>query len=216
MTESNLQAGYRLEHLNRDGVPKLLDSITDKTAWEAKRAALKERWLDLIGGVPASVPLRYDILSETAEERHDRLHLRYDTVDGDTVTAYLLVPKGAAEPGAGKLPAMMALHPTANEGKGDVATSLGRDNRRYGAELADRGYVVLAPDTITAGERIYEGAPAYQTAPFYEQNPAWTAVGKMIADHRQGLDLLASLDYVDSGRIGAIGHSLGGYNAFFL
>ena len=42
-------------------------------------------------------------------------------------------------------------------------------------ELADRhGFVVLAPDTITAGERVYPGAQAYWTAPFYEKNPKAT------------------------------------------
>lgn len=204
---------YSLEQLNRDGVPKLLNGITDRTGWEAKRQTIRQQWLDFIGGLPPPVPLKYEVLSETEEERHIRLHLRYDTLDGDTVTAFLLAPKQQA---AGKLPAIMALHPTANEGKADTATPQGRPNRRYGADLADRGYVVLAPDTITAGERVYEGSSPYQTAPFYERYPAWTAVAKMLADHRQGVDLLVSLDYVDADRIGAIGHSLGGYNAIFL
>lgn len=207
---------YTLERLKSNGIPKLLDGIGDLTQWEAKRASIRERWLDMIGGLPPSVPVRYDVLSETDEGTHTRKHLRYDTVYGDTVTAYLLVPKTAGGQAGVRLPAVLALHPTANEGKADTATPQGRDNRRYGLELAERGYVVLAPDTITAGERVYEGAPPYQTAPFYERYPEWTAVAKMIADHRQGLDLLVSLDIVDAGRIGAIGHSLGGYNGFFL
>jgi dienelactone hydrolase len=207
---------YSLEQLNRDGIPKLLHGISDKAEWEAKRQAIMRRWLECIGGLPESVPLRYEVLSEAEEERHVRRHLRYDTADGDTVTAYLLVPKRGSREAAARQPAVLALHPTSNEGKADVATPQGRHNRRYGAELADRGYVVLAPDTITAGERVYEGASPYQTAPFYERYPQWTAVAKMIADHRQGVDLLVSLDYVDAGGIGAIGHSLGGYNAIFL
>ncbi|PYI52268.1 dipeptidyl aminopeptidase [Paenibacillus flagellatus] len=206
-----------MERLNREGVPKLLDGIADATAWEAKRSAIEERWLAFIGGLPERVPLRYDVLAETEEERHTRIHLRYDSVDGDLVTAYLLVPKRKPSASSGgRLPAIMALHQTANEGKAEICLPTGTANRRYGLELADRGYVVLAPDTITAGERVYEGAAPFRTAPFYERYPAWTAVGKMIADHRQGVDLLASLDCVDADRIGAIGHSLGGYNAIFL
>lgn len=208
--------GYVLEQLNRDGVPKLLAGIADRAEWEAKRESIRRRWLEWIGGLPPTVPVRYDVLSEEEEERHTRFHLRYDTVYGDSVTAYLLVPKRKAGSADEKLPAIMALHQTANEGKAEIAKPSGKHNRRYGLELADRGYVVLAPDAITAGERIYEGAGPFRNAPFYERHPDWTAVGKMLADHRQGVDLLVSLEQVDAGRIGAIGHSLGGYNALFL
>ncbi|MDF2713772.1 MAG: dipeptidyl aminopeptidase [Paenibacillus sp.] len=209
--------GYVLEQLNRDGVPRLLAGIADQTGWEVKREAIRRQWLESIGGLPATVPVRYDILSEEEEERHTRIHLRYDTVYGDKVTAYLLVPKPKdAEAVGNKLPAVIALHPTANEGKAAIATPSGKHNRRYGLELAERGYVVLAPDTITAGERVYEGAEPFRTAPFYEQYPNWTAVGKMLIDHIQGVDLLVSLELVDNRRMGTIGHSLGGYNAFFL
>lgn len=209
--------GYTLEQLNRDGVPKLLADIADQAGWEAKREAIRRQWLESIGGLPPTVPVRYDVLSEEEEERHTRIHLRYDTVYGDRVTAYLLVPKlQDSEAGRAKLPAVMALHPTANEGKAAIAMRTGKHNRLYGLELADRGYVVLAPDTITAGERVYEGAGPYRSAPFYEQYPNWTAIGKMLTDHIQGVDLLVSLERVDSRRIGAIGHSLGGYNALFL
>ena len=38
----------------------------------------------------------------------------------------------------------------------------------------------------------------------------------MIHDHQQGIELLLTLGFVDSKRIGAIGHSLGAYNAYFL
>ncbi|GAA3408713.1 alpha/beta hydrolase family protein [Paenibacillus hodogayensis] len=207
---------YTLERLRQGGVPPLLKGITDKAGWEAKRTDIRRRWHEAIGGIPPSVPVRYEVLAEEEEERHTRLHLRYETVYGDVVTAYLLMPKASPGLAGGKLPAVVALHQTDREGKAEIAKRTGRPNLRYGLELADRGYVVLAPDTITAGERIYEGAGAFQTAPFYERYPEWSAVGKMIADHRQGVDLLVSLDRVDAARIGAIGHSLGGYNAIFL
>jgi pimeloyl-ACP methyl ester carboxylesterase len=51
---------------------------------------------------------------------------------------------------------------------------------------------------------------------FYELFPNSTAIGKMIHDHQQGIELLQSLSYVNKERIGAIGHSLGAYNAYFL
>jgi hypothetical protein len=41
-------------------------------------------------------------------------------------------------------------------------------------------------------------------------------MGKMIHDHKRGVDCLCQLEIVDPERIGCIGHSLGGYNSFFL
>ena len=46
--------------------------------------------------------------------------------------------------------------------------------------------------------------------------PAWTAVGKMLSDHITAVDVLSSPPQVNSHRIGVIGHSLGGYNGWFL
>ena len=89
-----------------------------------------------------------------------------------------------------------------------------RDNRFYGKELAQRGYVVLAIDEITAGERVY-GRDYFDTGEFDRRFPRWSAMGKMLHDHRRALDYLAMHCEVDTSRIGVIGHSLGGYNAFF-
>jgi dienelactone hydrolase len=210
---------YTLSELNRTGVPKLLAGIESPEQWMEKAKELEAVWIDYIGNRPELYERGepdWELLSEAELEGHRRQHIRYVSAGGDFVTAYLLHPHSeAAGKNAGKrLPAIVAMHPTSNSGKDDIATPDGRENRRYALELAQRGYVVLAPDTITAGERVYT-AP-YQTAPFYEKHPEWTAVGKMLVDHLYGVDLLCRLDGVDPGRIGAIGHSLGGYNAFFL
>lgn len=208
-----MAAAYRKE------LAPLTAGLAAPAEWECKREAIRKQWLELLGGLPDRVPVRFTRLASAREASHTRHHIRYDTVHGDTVTAYLLVPHiadGSHAHPSGKLPAVMALHPTANTGKGDIALASGRDGRRYALELADRGYVVLAPDTITAGERKAEDAEYFHTAAFDAEYPGWSAVGKMLADHLQGLDLLCSLPEVDPERVGAIGHSLGGYNAYFL
>ncbi|MEF3306626.1 alpha/beta hydrolase family protein [Paenibacillus sp. GYB003] len=210
--------GYNLYELNRKGIPKLLDGVEDAACWRRKRNGIERRWLDMIGGVPDRVPVSWKTLGETKERDHTRVHLAYDTVYGDKVTAYLLIPDAGVK-GTGKdgrRPAVIALHPTNETGKRDIATEEGRINRKYGLELVSRGYIVLAPDALTAGERIYAGLPAFRSGPFYDRYPDWSTVGKNIVDHRQGIDLLASLELADPGRIGAIGHSFGGYNAYFL
>ncbi|GIP38385.1 hypothetical protein J31TS4_16650 [Paenibacillus sp. J31TS4] len=210
---------YRLAELTKGRLPKLLEESAPVEAWEAKREKILAEWLGFLGKPPAEGLYEasegdagYEVLEEAAEEDHRRLSIRYATRDGDQVTALLLLPLGRE----GKRPAVLALHPTSPEGKEDVALASGRENRRYGLELVSRGYIVLAPDTITAGERVYPGSEPYQTAPFYEQHPEWTAVGKMLADHIRAVDLLAALPDADASRIGAIGHSLGGYNGWFL
>lgn len=207
---------YLLSKLNSTGIPSLLDHVSTKEQWEEKRQAILEIWMEYIGTLPQRTAVEWETISETPLEDHDRIHLRYTSAYGDHVTAFLLLPAGYRAAGQGDTlyPAILAFHPTNAEGKIDVGTPEGRENRQYGLELVRRGYVVLVPDTITAGERIY--TDAFQTAPFYEKHPEWTAVGKMLIDHMYGVDLLCSLENVDSKRIGAIGHSLGGYNAFFL
>lgn len=204
---------YKLSELNERGIPTLTNGLERAADWLTRSGEILSRWLEVVGELPATrKSVEWETLSEEEENTYRRLHIRYRVSDGDEVPAFLLVPKEAN----GALPAVLALHPTADAGKADVATPAGREGRRYGVELAERGYVVLAPDTITAGERIYPGHEAFQTAPFYKERPGWTAVGKMLYDHMHAIDLLQSLPYVDGERIGAIGHSLGGYNAFFL
>lgn len=208
--------GYQLSQLSEQNFPYLLEGIEDRKQWEAKREKIAAVWQHYLGSIPKAVPVAYTIHSEHAEADHIRIHLSYNTGFGDRVSAYLLIPGEQVQNREKRYPAILALHPTADNGKEDVATRTGRANRQYGLELVARGYVVLAPDTITAGERIYDGAEPFQTAPFYKQFPHSTAVGKMIHDHQQAITLLQSLAFVDPERIGAIGHSLGAYNAYFL
>jgi dienelactone hydrolase len=183
--------------------------------WFARRREIAAVWADYLGYMPAPVDPDVRIGSRTRERDHVRIHLSYATGYGDRVTAYLLVP-GDDERPQGRLPAVLALHPTHVAGKADVASPEARANRAYGLELVARGYVVLAPDTMTAGERIGPGEEPFRTASFYRRFPLSTAFGKMLHDHQQGLDVLAGLPFVDAERIGAIGHSLGAYNAFVL
>jgi dienelactone hydrolase len=207
--------GYVLAELNRDGIPPLLKGITTKEDWAAKRETIRRAWLDYIGGLPEPVPTNLRVVSETAEKDHVRQKIVYATAQGDEVPAYLLIPNWPRESGR-RYPAVIALHPTNAQGKDSVATSQGRANRMYGMELVARGYVVLAPDALTSGERIYPGLKEFRDAPFYKRHPQWTTVAKNITDHRQGIDVLAEHPLVDAQRIGAIGHSFGAYNAYFL
>jgi hypothetical protein len=106
----------------------------------------------------------------------------------------------------GMQPAMLALHPTGPLGKLIVAGEGPLENRQYGLELAQRGYVVLCPDYPSFGDYEYD----------FENDGYISGTLKGIFNHMRCVDLLESLAYVDPEKIGVIGHPLGGHNAMFV
>ena len=134
-----------------------------------------------------------------------RYHGSYRSEAGCRVPAFLLVPKHVLQE-KHSTPAVLCLHPTDNRVGNRVVVGLGgRANRQYAQELAERGYVTLAP--------------AYPLLADYR--PDWRKLGytsgtmKAIWDNVRALDLLESLPYVARGKFAAIGHSLGGHNAVY-
>jgi len=211
------QRPYKLSELNKNGIPHLLDGINTPEQWVAKKEEIRKAWLDLVGDLPKRPPVQYKIISETQMSDHVRKKIIFNTIYNDTITAFLLVPN-SVKTNKRKYPAILALQPTNETGKLPVATPFkeGGRNRYYGYELVSRGYIVLAPDDLTSGERVYPGEKPFQSAPFYKKYPDWTIMAKTMVDHMQALDLLSQLDRVAADRIGTIGLSFGGYNVFFL
>ena len=103
-------------------------------------------------------------------------------------------------------PAVLCLHQTNSIGKGEPAGLGGSQNLHYALELAQRGYVTLAPDYPSFGEHAYE----------FRSDDRWASGSmKAIWDNMRAIDLLQQLPSVDRKRIGCIGHSLGGHNTIF-
>jgi dienelactone hydrolase len=121
--------------------------------------------------------------------------------DGEFIPAYLLLPDTP-----GKHAAMLCLHQTTRIGKDEPAGLGGKPNLHYAAELAERGYVALAPDYPSFGDYTYA----------FDQPNYVSGTMKGIANHMRAVDLLVSLPNVEHKQIGVIGHSLGGHNALFL
>lgn len=132
----------------------------------------------------------------------ERLTLELTVAAGQRVPAQLYLP--ASDDTRAKRPAMLALHQTISIGKRDVGEE-GRPNRAYGLELAQRGYLVLAPDYPSFGDYPYDFAA--------DEFASGTMKG--IFNHLRCVDYLTSRADVDAERIGVIGHSLGGHNAMF-
>lgn len=176
---------------------------------------------------------RLDARTEAREDldRVVRERVSYLTEAQERVPAYLLIPKGM---GAGEWrPGVFAHHQHAGQfhlGKSEVVGLAGNPEQAYALELAERGYVVLAPDAICFEERgAYAGrleAPEASGASAGGQMERFEFTKhilhgsclqtKMVWDMQRGLDYLASRPEVDGARLGCIGHSLGGQQALFL
>jgi acetyl esterase/lipase len=145
--------------------------------------------------------LDVQVLSEEDAGTYVRRKITYAAEPGDRVPAYLLVPKQIR----GRVPAMLCLHPTSPLGKAQICGLGGQPSRFYAHELAERGYVCLAPDYPSFGDYDYD----FQAAgPHYASGSM-----KGIWNHIRGVDLLETMAEVHPDRIGCIGHSLGGHNA---
>ena len=186
--------------------------ITDINQWQKRREDITARLYQTIGMPPVPRNTRgIETLAEEKLPQYTRRRIRYTVGEKDSVTAYLLVPNDTSVPA----PAVVAMHQTVHSGKDEVVGLDGCPDFAYGHELAINGYVVLAPDYLTAGERIYPGEEAFESAPFYEQYPQWSMVGKNVEDSLAAVDVLHTLAWVDPERIGVLGHSHGGHNAMF-
>ena len=145
-----------------------------------------------------------EILERVEGDGFIRLSITYLVKENDRVPAYLYLPKG--RPDGRRIAALLALHQTTPLGKREVAGEGGNPHLAYAKELAQRGYVVLAPDYPSFGDYQYD---------FHKSKYASGSM-KGIFNHMRGVDLLLAREEVDPSRIGVIGHSLGGHNAMFL
>ncbi len=211
---NNILVDYQQEQFRGYGLKKV--TICDKDSWESKRLNIMKRAELVIGHGPApdNKPFNAEMLAETQREGYLEKKLQFPSGTGDTINGYLLVPDGTSI--SSPRPAILGLHGTRKEGCRILIGHVPDYPRIHAKDLAQRGYVVLVVDVITGGERIYPDYGSYDTTEFYKKFPDWSAMGKMVADHQRALDYLCSLDIVDGERLGCIGHSLGGYNSFFL
>lgn len=145
------------------------------------------------------------ILDSLKEESFTRFNILFTVAENEVLPVYLYVP-AQIDKGL-KLPAMLVLHETDNLGRKAVDGQANKPNRAHARELAERGYVVIAPDFPSFGE----------TADYnFETDRYDSGTMKGIFNHMRCIDLLQSKSYVDADRIGVIGHSLGGHNSIFV
>lgn len=190
-----------MQYIDASGSPHPVTAIPD---WNIRRAHVLENMQQVMGPFPDHPKPEFDIevLEEVAFPTYTRQKITFAVEPGDRLPAYLLIPNDLTGQTAG----ILALHQTYAGGKEEPAGVSGTLNRHYGQELAERGYVVLAPDYPGFGDyKIDAYAMGYESATM-----------KGIWNHMRCVDLLQSLPEVDPERIGTIGHSLGGHNTLFV
>ena len=187
--------------------------ITTTADWEKKREGIKAI-LSTIFGTPTDIVRDTGTATILGEEQLDgyrRIHLRVPGEKGDPIPAYLLLPD---TPVSNPAPTMIVLHQTQAPGKQEACGMVGNPDMAFAAELAQRGYICIAPDAIGFGERIPEGTQPYSNAmDLYARHPQWSYFGKMNYDLACIVDFLEKRDDVDTSRIGIIGHSHGAYGS---
>ncbi|MGE3778495.1 MAG: alpha/beta hydrolase family protein, partial [Pirellulaceae bacterium] len=186
-----------------------LQPVRTVADWQHRRAEILAGAQSVMGPLPGPekrCPLDMRVEEEVDCGTYVRRLITYASEPDSRVPAYLLVPKKLLENPGQRVPAILCLHGTDNVvGHGVVVGLGGRPNRQYASELAERGYVTLAPN--------YPLLAKYQ--PNVLQLGWESGTMKAIWDNRRGLDLLATLPFVDPAGFGAIGHSLGGHNSVY-
>jgi dienelactone hydrolase len=193
-----------LTYVLRDGGQKR--PIKTTADWQQRRRHVLAAVQEVMGPLPsptAAVPLDVKVLGETDLGHSLRRKIAYHTDSAEArVTAWLFLPAAAA---AEKRPAMLCLHQTTPIGKDEPAGLGPNADLDYALELAERGYVTLAPDYPSFGEHEHD----------FEGDSYESGSMKAVYDNIRAIDLLQTLREVDGDRIGCIGHSLGGHNAIF-
>jgi len=188
-----------------DNQPRAVKTAED---WAKRRAEIVRGAEAVMGRLPGPekrCPLDVKVEDEQDCGKYVRRLVTYQSEPGSRVPAYLCVPHEVLK-GPKKAPAVLCLHPTDNEvGHGTVVGLGKRPNRHYAAELAERGFVTLAPN--------YPLLAKYQ--PDLKKLGWVSGTLKAVWDNIRGLDYLETLPFVDPRGFGTIGHSLGGHNSVF-
>ena len=174
----------------------------------------RERLQQVLGPVAVPAPLDPVVHEEVACDGYVRRRVSY-VVPSGRASAFVCVPVGLARPA----PVVFCHHQHAGQfdlGKSEVCGLRGDPDQAYAAELAQRGFVTIAPDAIGFEDRNWADG---QNIGWFELSCRLVLGRTLLADCLQeislAIDYATSLPEVDATRVGLIGHSYGGRAAMW-
>ena len=186
---------------------------------------MRKALLEFLKLTPPVVAPPVQVLDRVSRERFDMARIEFAGDEGDAIPAFLLLPHGE-----GPFPAVLVHHQHHGErhlGKSEVAGLAGDPLQAFGPALAERGLVVLAPDSIAfedrrpnqkgtaAGRSSDEDWAQHYNQMAYRLVRGDTLMRKVLSDALRATALLAADPRVDARRIGLLGHSYGGNTVLF-
>lgn len=189
-----------------------LSKLKAPAAWPGMRQQVVASLAELLGPVSREkLDLQLKTVDEVEFRGYVRKRVNYFVDSWDRISAWLFVPDGKDE-----APAILCCHSQCAGGKDEPAGLDGDSRLAFAQRYAEMGFITIAPDCVTTGDRISSKTRPYDSRNYYKDNPKASLAAKMLADHCRAIDALCEVKRVDSARIGVIGHGLGGMNALLL
>jgi len=208
---------YKSPLVFEDGTP-----VRTASQWPQRRAEILAAWQRLLGTWP---PLIERPQVQYLQQQHRDNFTQHKVLveiapNSQTVAGYLLIPdpandqtnstrrpESAIRNSQGRLPAVLIVYYDP-----ETAVGLGKELRDFGAQLAQRGFVVLSIGTPEFCSLKAPYKPLYETP---AGQPAWQPLSALAYVAANCHTALANLPNVDPQRIGVTGHSYGGKWSMF-
>jgi dienelactone hydrolase len=204
--------------------PKYRFNGKTKSDFEKWKKALKAEILQIMGPMPEPVDLNPEIEWELLEDGIIKRRVILDLEQDMSVEALVYIPQKSSDR---KNPAILCNHGHGTYGKDSVMGvriagekdrdfEIDRHNYDYGLQMAKHGYVTMAIDYRTFGERADNVLPrSGRRDPCNVHFIRGSILGYNlltldIFDATRAIDYLCGLDCVDPERIGTMGLSFGG------
>lgn len=170
-----------------------------------------------LGPWPTKEDLDAEVINVEDLGSYERETVRYSVSSSERVTAFVNVPKRKDAP----LPAVFCHHQHASTfhlGKSEVVGLAGDTDQTYAHELAQQGFMTIAPDAIGFEDRNWS-RDGQSDVTWFELSrrlvQGRTLLASCLHEVARAIDYLTSRDDVRTDRIGFIGHSYGGRMAIW-
>ena len=188
--------------------------ITTREQWDQARKKIRAAWMKFLGPMPTErPPVKLEVLKEDRPEGCLRQLVRYLAEADEPVEGYLLRP---AKESTKKRSAMVALHQTSKANIEEIAGLVGSADQHLALQLCQDGHVVFCPRCYLWETPQHNIDVKVTVERFKKRHPDTLGMHKMLFDAQRAIDVLVSLPDVDPQRIGAVGHSLGSKESFYL